>query len=170
MLKKATLPFLLFSLIAFTSARVHAQSKIGYIHMEQLVASMPEAKRAIDTLKLYEQELMKDAQVLVNEFQSRVERFNKEEPSLKPDIKAIKIKELETAKATIEEYKMRLEQRLGVRQEELISPIIAKAKKAVADLAAEKGIAVVLDSSKEILVVATCEDLMAPAKQKLGIK
>lgn len=170
MLKTATLALLLFSLTALTSTRVHAQTKIAYIHMQQLISSMPETKRALDTLQLYEQELNKDGQALVTEFQKRVANFTKEEPTLKADIRELKIKELEAAKASIEEYKMRMEQKLALREQELTTPIITKARKAVADLATEKGFVCVLDSSKDILVAATCEDLMAPAKQKLGIK
>lgn len=162
--------FTLATLLLLTSTYVNAQTKIAYIHMQQLISSMPETKRALDTLQQYEQELNKDGQVLVTEFQKRVALFTKEEPTLKPDIRDIRIKELETAKTSIDDYKMRMEQKLALREQALTDPIIAKAKKAVADLAAEKGFVCVLDSSKDIIVAATCEDLIAPAKLKLGIK
>jgi len=162
--------FTLAAALLLTTTYLHAQTKIAYIHMQQLVSSMPETKRALDTLQQYEQELNKDGQVLVTEFQKRVALFTKEEPTLKPDIRDIRIKELETAKASIDDYKMRMEQKLALREQQLTDPIIAKAKKAVADLAAEKGFVCVLDSSKDIIVTATCEDLMAAAKLKLGIK
>lgn len=162
--------FTLAAVLLLTTTYLHAQTKIAYIHMQQLVSSMPETKRALDTLQQYEQELNKDGQVLVTEFQKRVALFTKEEPTLKPDIRDIRIKELETAKASIDDYKMRMEQKLALREQQLTDPIIAKAKKAVADLAAEKGFVCVLDSSKDIIVTATCEDLMAAAKLKLGIK
>jgi outer membrane protein len=162
--------FTLAAFLLLTTSYVTAQTKIAYIHMQQLISSMPETKRALDTLQQYEQELNKDGQVLVAEFQKRVAIFTKDEPTMKADIKDIRIKELETAKASIDDYKMRMEQKLALREQALTDPIIAKAKKAVADLAAEKGFVCVLDSSKDIIVASTCEDLMAPAKLKLGIK
>jgi outer membrane protein len=138
--------------------------------MQQLISSMPEAKRAYDTLQVFEQELNKDGQMLMTEFQTKVAAYQKDEPTLKPDIKEVRLKELEASKANIEEYKERMEQKIAAREQKLTIPIIAKAKKAVSDVAAEKGIVCVLDNSKDIVVTATCEDLLAPAKLKLGIK
>jgi outer membrane protein len=138
--------------------------------MQQLVSSMPEAKRAYDTLQLYEQELNKDGQLLMTEFQAKVDAYQKAEPTMKQDLKEIKQKELEAAKANIEEYKERMEQKIALREQKLTIPIIAKAKKAVSDLAAEKGYVCVLDNSKDIVVTATCDDILAAAKLKLGIK
>lgn len=170
MLRNCTLPLLVILLVVLSFTASRAQSKIAYIDMQQLIFSMPETKRAYDTLQRYEEELVKDGELLVKEFQQKVDEFNKVEPTLKEDIKQIRIKELETTKNSIEEYKVRMQQKLANRQQALTSPIVARAKKAVADLAAEKGYVCVLDSSKDILVAATCEDLLTPAKQKLGIK
>lgn len=161
---------LLLSSTTLISTRSNAQAKVAYINMQQLISSMPEAKRAYDTLQVFEQELNKDGQMLMTEFQTKVAAYQKDEPTLKPDIKEVRLKELEASKANIEEYKERMEQKIAAREQKLTIPIIAKAKKAVSDVAAEKGIVCVLDNSKDIVVTATCEDLLAPAKLKLGIK
>ena len=87
MLKNSTLALLVFSLTAFVSISSSAQGKIAYINMQELVTSMPEAKRAYDSLQLMEQEITKDGQALYAEFQSKVEAFKKVEATLKPEIK-----------------------------------------------------------------------------------
>jgi outer membrane protein len=170
MLKNCTIALFLSAFTTFFTTRSYAQAKIAYINMQQLVTSMPEAKRAYDTLQVYQQELAKDGQALITEFQQMAAKFEAEEPTLKPDIKEIRMKQLETAKANIEEYRMRMEQKIGAREQELTAPILAKAKKTVSDLSTEKGFVCVLDNSKEIIITATCEDLLPAAKQKLGIK
>lgn len=170
MLKNCTIALLLLAFVSFSATRSYAQGKIAYINMQQLVTSMPEAKRAYDTLQVYQDELSKDGQALVNEFQQMATKYQADEPTLKADIKEIRLKQLEAAKNNIDEYRARIEQKLAAREQELTTPILAKAKKAVSDLAAEKGIVCVLDSSKDIVVTATCEDLLSAAKQKLGIK
>ena len=170
MLKNCTIALFLSAFATFSATRSHAQAKIAYINMQQLVSSMPEAKRAYDTLQVYQDELGKDGQALVNEFQQMATKYQADEPTLKADMKEIRLKQLETAKANIDEYRGRMEQKLTAREQELSAPILAKAKKVVSDLAAEKGIVCVLDSSKDIVVTATCEDLLSAAKQKLGIK
>jgi outer membrane protein len=170
MLKKSTLLLFVFSLTAFVSTRSTAQGKIAYINMQELVSSMPEAKRAYDTLQLMEQEITKDGQALYAEFQAKVEAYKKIEATLKPEIKEVKLKELEAAQASIEDYKTRMGQKLNMREQQLTLPVIAKAKKAVSDIATEKGYVCVIDNSKDVIVVATCEDLMSAAKLKLGIR
>jgi outer membrane protein len=170
MLNKSTLVLIVFSLTAFVSTRSSAQGKIAYINMQALVSSMPEAKRAYDSLQIMEQEMTKDGQSLMAEFQVKLEAFKKIEATLKPDIKDIKVKELETAQSGIENYKARMEQKISAREQQLTLPIIAKAKKAVSDIATEKGYVCVIDNSKDVIVVATCEDLLPAAKLKLGIK
>lgn len=170
MSKNCTRLFLLFSFIALSFTRSHAQAKIAYVDMQQLVFSMPETKRAYDSLKLYERELAKDGETLMKELQVKVAEFQKVEATLKPDMRDIKVQELQTAQNSLEQYKARAEQQLASREQAMTAPIVAKAKKAVSDLAAENGYVCVLDSSKDIIVTATCDDLLAQAKQKLGIK
>src|SRR3954468_5817969 len=112
MLHKSTLALIVFSLTAFVSSGAKAQGKIAYINMQALVSSMPEAKRAYDSLQIMEQEMTKDGQALMTEFQTKLEAFNKAEPTIKPEIKEIKAKELETAQSGIENYKARMEQKI----------------------------------------------------------
>ncbi|QHS59370.1 OmpH family outer membrane protein [Chitinophaga agri] len=169
MLKKSTIVLASCALLSFVSATGFAQ-KMAYINMQQLVTSMPEAKRAFDTLQVYQNEMEKDGRELITDFQTQVAKYQEMEATLKPDLKELKLKQLEEAKANIEQYRARMEQRLAEKEQALTLPIITKAKKIVADLAAEKGFVCVLDNSKDIIITATCEDLMPAAKQKLGIK
>ncbi|WP_343672609.1 OmpH family outer membrane protein [Chitinophaga sp.] len=170
MRKKFTFVILLLCITAFFSSTSFAQAKIAYVNMQQLVVSMPEARKAYDSLQQYQQELLKDGQALVAAYQARASEFDSTQEKLSPAIREVKMKELELAKNNIEEYRQKMEQQLSDREQKLTAPILARAKKAIADLAAEKGYVCVLDNSKDIVVTATCEDLMPAAKQKLGIK
>jgi Outer membrane protein len=170
MIRNCTRFFLLFAFIALSFTRSHAQGKIAYVDMQQLVFSMPETKQAYDSLKLFERELARDGETLMKELQVKIAAFQKEEATLKPDMRDIKVQELQTAQNSLEQYRARAEQQLAAREQAMTAPIVAKGKKAVADLAAEKGYVCVLDSSKDIIVTATCDDILAQAKQQLGIK
>lgn len=170
MCKNFTFVILLLCLTMLTSFTSFAQAKIAYVNMQQLVISMPEAQKAYDSLQHYQQALIKDGQALVITYQARAVEFDSLQGKYSPAIREVKLKELEQAKNNIDEYRQRMEQQLSAREQELTTPIVAKAKKAISDLAAEKGYVCVLDNSKDIVITATCEDLFAAAKQKLGIK
>ncbi|KAA2242979.1 OmpH family outer membrane protein [Chitinophaga agrisoli] len=170
MRKKCTIVLLFFSLTVLTATRSHAQAKIAYINMQELILSMPEAKLAYDSLQRFEKSLNADGQTLLTELQKKMVEFNKNEPTMSASMKEIKHKELETAQVSLEQYRTHMEQQLSNREQVLTAPIIAKAKKAVADLVTEGGYACVLDNSKDIVVAANCDDLLGAAKKKLGIK
>jgi outer membrane protein len=57
---------------------------------------------------------------------------------------------------------------MGEKRNEKLAPIVEKAQKAINDVAKEKGIAYVFDSSS--LLTATGTDLMVDVKAKLGIQ
>lgn len=168
MIRNCTLAFI--CLMALMSVNAQAQTKIAYINMQELISSMPEAKKAYDSLQLYEQALSKDGQALLADFQQKVKQFNDGKGKMTPGIEEVKTKELETARANIEQYKERMDQQIALKEQQLTTPIVIKARKAVSAIAAEKGYVVVLDNSKDIVVTATCDDILAAAKLKLGIK
>lgn len=157
-------------LLLLSSSFLFAQAKIAYVNMQQLVVSMPEAQKAYDSLQHYQQALLKDGQGLVNAYQARANEFDSLQEKMSPAIREVRMKELEQSKNNIEEYRQKMEQQLSDREAKLTAPILARAKKAIADLAAEKGYVCVLDNSKDIVITATCEDLLPAAKQRLGIK
>lgn len=170
MRKNCTFVFLLLSITMLVSSTTFAQNKIAYVNMQQLITSMPEAQKAYDSLQQYQQVLLKDGQSLVMAYQARVAEFDSTQQKMSANLREAKMKELELAKSNIEEYRDKMSQKLELREETLTAPILAKVKKAVAAVAAEKGIVCVLDNSKDIVVTATCEDLLPAAKLKLGIK
>lgn len=170
MRKNCTFVFLLLSIAMLSSSSTFAQAKIAYVNMQQLITSMPEAQKAYDSLQQYQNLLLKDGQSLVMAYQARLADFDSTQQKMSANLREAKMKELELAKNNIDEYRERMSQKLELREEALTAPILAKVKKAVAALAAEKGIVCVLDNSKDIVVTATCEDLLPAAKLKLGIK
>lgn len=170
MRKNCTYVILLLSIVMLSSFRTFAQAKIAYVNMQQLITSMPEAQKAYDSLQQYQNLLLKDGQALVMAYQGRLAEFDSTQQKMSADLREAKMKELELAKNNIDEYREKMTQKLELREEALTAPILAKVKKAVAALAAEKGVVCVLDNSKDIVVTATCEDLLPAAKLKLGIK
>nr|WP_295864504.1 OmpH family outer membrane protein [uncultured Chitinophaga sp.] len=145
--------------------------KTAYINFQQLIAAMPETKQATDTLQKYQQELAKDGQYLVAEYTKRLQEYDSLATKWTQQIKEIKEKELQDAQAGIQDYRQRMEEKLQLKDQQLLVPIMDKAKKALKTVAAEKGYTMVIDNSKEeVLIGSEADDLMAPVKAKLGLK
>ncbi|WP_291914223.1 OmpH family outer membrane protein [Chitinophaga sp. CB10] len=145
--------------------------KTAYINFQQLVAAMPESKKAADSLQKYADQLNADGQVLVAEYTKNLVEFDSTAKTLTDAQKEIKVTALKQQQANIQEYKYKMEEKLSVREQELLAPIVAKAKDVLKALLKEKGYALVLDNSRDAVVVANeADDLLPLAKAKLGIK
>lgn len=60
---------------------------------------------------------------------------------------------------------------MNQREQQLLTPIMDKAKKILKGVANEKGYTLVIDNSRDaVLVSATADDLMPDVKLKMGIK
>ena len=72
----------------------------------------------------------------------------------------------------MQDYQATAQQQVDAKSNELVKPITDKARVAVNDVAKEKGITYVLDSSQgsALLVSNEGDDLTASVKTKLGIK
>ncbi|RAJ87880.1 outer membrane protein [Chitinophaga dinghuensis] len=153
------------------SMGVSAQTKTAYINFQQLVSLMPESKKAADSLQKYADQLNADGQVMVAEYTKNLVEFDSLASKMTDGQKEIRVTALKQQQANIQEYKYRMEEKLNSREGELLDPIIKKAKEVLKALLKEKGYALVLDNSRDAVIVANdADDLMPFAKAKLGIK
>jgi len=148
-----------------------AQTKTGYINFQQLVSLMPESKKAADSLQKFADQLNADGQVMVSEYTKNLVEFDSTASKMTDAQKEIRVTALKQQQANIQEYKYKMEEKLNAREGELLEPIIKKAKDVLKALLKEKGYALVLDNSRDAVIVANdADDLMPFAKAKLGIK
>lgn len=153
------------------SVNAMAQSKVGHINAQALIEAMPEAQTAQKTLQQFAEELDKDGKGLIEEYQKKLTEFDKGAATMTDNIKEIKTKEIQTAQKNIQDYQESAQQKIEAKRAEILKPIYDKARKAIEDVAKEKGYAYVLDSSAGILLVSPAGDDLAPmVKTKLGIK
>jgi len=71
----------------------------------------------------------------------------------------------------VEEFKNQSQELLSKKEQELIQPLIDKAKKAISDVAKERGYTYIFDvSAGSLLYYQDSDDIMPYVKEKLGIK
>ncbi|WP_143308095.1 OmpH family outer membrane protein [Chitinophaga vietnamensis] len=153
------------------SVNAMAQSKIAHINAQALVASMPEAKKAETDLQTFAQGLEADGKGLVDEYTKKMKDFDDKAASMTDNMKEIKGREIQDAQKRIQDYRDQAEQKVQAKQQELLKPIYDKARKAIEDVAKEKGYAYVIDNSQGLLLVSPAgDDILPLVKAKLGIK
>ena len=154
-------------MLAFNT--VQAQ-EVAHIDSEQLLMAMPETKAMEDELKKVQQTYADEYNAQATALQAKLKKYDAEAPTQTDAKNEERRVEVEGLKNKIQKYAQTADQEIQKKRFDLLKPIVEKAQKAVSDVAAEKGIKYVLDSSPgKGLIVFEGEDLMPAVKAKLGI-
>jgi len=171
-MKKTIIPFLIILTLLLTNFKSEAQSKlkIGYIDSNELLMLMPER----DSLKVVFEEYVKTLQnqfaVMSNEFDTKYNDYITNEAKFSELIKRTKTEELKDLKKRIDDYQLNAQTDLENMEDELFSPIVLKATKAIEDVAKENAFTYVIDvSSRALLYYESGENILPLVKKKLGL-
>lgn len=155
--------------LMLASNAVQAQG-VAHIDSEQLLMAMPETKAMEDELKKVQQTYADEYNAQATALQAKLKKYDAEAPTQTDAKNEERRVEVEGLKNKIQKYAQTADQEIQKKRFDLLKPIVEKAQKAVSDVATEKGIKYVLDSSPgKGLIVFEGEDLMPAVKAKLGI-
>ncbi len=148
-----------------------AQTKIGYINFQALLAQMPEAKTVKSQIDIYQKQFIDQLTVMNNELQAKGQDFQKNSTTMTDAVRSAKQSELQDIQKRMQDYQNDASQKVDAKSNELSKPLIDKARAAVTEVAKEKGYTYVLDSSQTTLIVSPdSDDMMTAVKLKLGLK
>ena len=148
-----------------------AQSKIGYISTDELIALMPEAAKVNTELNEYQTSLMQQGQTLQAEADKKREQYYKDSITLTASMKEIRRDELVKLYTRLQNYDQEAQEKASQYAQTKVAPIREKAMEAIKAVAKEKGYGYVIDNSSNLLLVMPPgDDLLPLVKTKLGIK
>jgi outer membrane protein len=168
MKKVLTLVIMAMGLLV-ASKQTQAQTKIGYISLNEVVGSMPEAKKADTLLQQFRDALYQSAQDKQNALNDAYKKFVEDSVKMQTAVKEVKRKELQQKLQDLQGEEQRIQEELQKKQEDLGAPIQKKALDAVQAVAKENGYAYVLPK-EAVLVGPPGDDLLALVKKKLNLK
>ena len=146
--------------------------KFGRINTQEIIMSMPETKTMQTNMEAYAKELQDNIETMNVEFNTKLQDFQKNFNTMNDMAKEMKEKDLNDLQARIREFQERAQQEYQKKQNELLSPIIEKAKNAIDKISAAGGYLVVFDTSTGSLAYfdeATLTDIAPEVKKELGI-
>lgn len=147
-----------------------AQTKIGYINTNDLIPNMPEYKTVTAQVDAYRKTFIDVLQGLGNELQTKSADYQAKQATMTDAQKSAKQAELNDINKRATDYQNDAQQKVAAKGEELMKPLLDKAKNAITEVAKEKGFTYVIDTSSTTLIVAPpADDLLAAVKTKLGI-
>jgi len=163
--KVALVVVCMVSMSSFANAQ-----KIGYINTNDLIPNMPEYKTVTTQVDAYKKTFVDVLQNLSNELQTKSADYQAHQATMTDAQKSAKQSELNDLNQRAGNYQNDAQQKVAQKGEELMKPLLDKAKNAITQVAKEKGYTYVIDSSTTIFIVAPpTDDLLAAVKAKLGI-
>ncbi|NPA34494.1 MAG: OmpH family outer membrane protein [Chlorobi bacterium] len=145
--------------------------KFGYVNTAEIIQSMPEIIQAQQTLEQYAKQLDGQYQAMMEEYEKKLSELQQNQDVWPDAVKEIKVKELTDLQMRIQEFQLKAQENLQMKQAELMQPILEKIKNAIEQVAKERGVDYVFDvSSGALLVMPPGDDLTPYVKQKLGLQ
>lgn len=145
-------------------------SKVAHIATQNLIESMPEYQAAMSQLEKLQNTYTSDIDDLMKEAQNKNKQYQAEAATKSDDENAARAQELQATQQKIMQYRQNAQQELQKKENDLIKPILEKARTAIQNVARNKGYDYVLDSTTGTgVILADGYDLMNDVKKELGI-
>jgi outer membrane protein len=145
-----------------------AQTKIGYVNTDEVIAAMPETEKANNELKDFQESLGNQYNDLEAEAQEKSNKFIKDSATLSASMKEIKRDEILKLYQRIQNYNTEAQEKAKQAAQQKFAPIQQKAMDAIKAVAKKNGYAYVLDINS-VLVGPPGDDILVLVKKELGI-
>ena len=157
-------------LISLITLSTFSQNKFGYIDSQELLMLMPERKNAESEVQNFAKSLESQLAAMTAEYQESVQDYQSNEASYTDLIKEDKIAEITGLEQRIQAFQQNAQQSLQKKEQELLEPILSKARSAIEEVAVEGNFTYIFDKSVgSILYAKESENVLSLVKKKLKL-
>jgi len=169
-MKKMKSIFIALLLFIGATSFVNAQNNVAHIDTQALIEAMPEMKVAQSQLEKLQKTYDTEIKNLVKEFETKIQQYEVEAESKTAEENSKRAEEVQGMQTNIQAYRQQALEDLQKKQEDLIAPILEKARTAIQKVGRAQGFQYVLDNSNGSgLLLAEGKDLIVDVKKELGI-
>lgn len=146
--------------------------KFGRINTQEIIMNMSETKEMQTNLESFAKELQDQVESINVEFNNKRQEFQKNYNTYSESVRQLKEKELYELQQRLEDYSQVAQQDYQKRQNELLAPIVEKARAAIDKVAKANGFMAVFDISTGAIAYfdeATLTDLAPQVRAELSI-
>ena len=170
-MRKVRIVLMLVVMTMSTAIFAQKGAKIGHINSNDLLTAMPEKATVQKELEAHANELRTTLDAMRKEYETKVAAFQSKQDVMTDIIKQTKIKEITDLEKRITEFQQTAEADLQKKEQDLLQPIIDKAKEAINTVAKENSYTLILDSSVGVVLYSIeGDDILPLVKKKLGME
>jgi outer membrane protein len=160
----------LLAILSFLAFNSIAQNKFGYIDSQELLQLMPERKTAESEVQNFAKSLEAQLGSMTAEYQQSLQEYQANEATYTDLVKQDKEAEIIGLQERIQTFQQNAQQSLQEKEQKVLEPIYAKARKAIENVAKEGGFTYIFDKSQgSILYAKDSENVLGLVKKKLKL-
>ncbi len=146
--------------------------KLGHINSQELLQAMPESDSAQAKLEKMVKELQNQMEAMQTEFNNKYQDYISKKDTYSELIRQTKESELQEMNQRIQTFQQTADQNVQKQKAEIFKPVLDKANKAIAAVAAENNFTYIFDISAGTVIYhsETSTDILPLVKAKLGLK
>ncbi|MCX7955000.1 MAG: OmpH family outer membrane protein [Bacteroidales bacterium] len=171
-MKKLLLAFLVTVLTVFM-LNSQQKIKIGYINSNELLTAMPERTEAQKKLQDFAKQLEDQLLQMQTELERKYNDYLSKKDSLTEIVRKSREEELLSLQQRIQTFQENAQSEMQKKEQELLKPIIEKAKVAIEEVAKENGFTYIFDISSGAVLVypkESSDNILPLVKKKMNIK
>ncbi|MFK7757766.1 MAG: OmpH family outer membrane protein [Flavobacteriales bacterium] len=161
---------ILLTALTFSTADVLAQ-KFGHVDSQLLLDTLPEtavAQAELEKLNMEFEEALTQQKAELEGLVAEIQRLQ-QDPAVSEFVLNTKISKYQADEQRLNETYQAAQQTLNLKEQELLSPIIEKARQAIKDVGAENGFTYIFDLQNGGIIYDGGENVMPLVLTKLGI-
>ncbi|HHV86098.1 MAG TPA: OmpH family outer membrane protein [Petrimonas sp.] len=153
-------------------AAVAQNAKLAHVNTSELFNKMPEIPGIETQLNTKQEEISKNGQALIDEFNKKAEEFQKLAATSSETVKADHQKQLDSIQERYQMFLQNSQKEMEELRQKLLAPVQQKIVNAIKSVGDEKGYTYVFDlaAGNLVYVSTTAEDATPLVKTKLGIQ
>lgn len=157
-------------LLVVTAGSVAAQTdvKIGYIDSQQILNQDPAAQEAQQQFEADLARYRAEVDSIGQDLQDLISRYEQQQSMLSEEAKANRQEEIRLKQTQYQQRISELEQQAGMRQAELVEPVMERINAVIEDIRADGGYSMIFDVAAQGIIAADPSlDLTAEVVQRL---
>lgn len=143
---------------AAAGSQQQAASRLAYVNMQAVMAQTPEFREADSILNAEADQYRIEMQRLQQELDSAVQAFSQQEVVLSPSARQAKQQELIQMRERAQQRASELDNRIQVRQQQLLAPIELRIDGILDGIRAERNLAFIFDVSPQAAPIIVAAD------------
>ena len=156
--------------VLFISLAASAQSKIGTIDAEYILAQMPESLEINTSMETYNKELQTELETAVNEYETLVKDYQSTVETMEDAAKKEKETKLMELENDIKNFRQRATVMMQMKRNELTSPLYVKIDEAMNKVIAAEGYTQIFHTGGNALAFSRVEDdITDKVMKELGV-